>query len=266
MADLMDKIEITKLKEILEEKEMKFTAREIRELMDAELEKSPSEMNTDLVDLCATVLDSNAVSNETDDKPKPIKRKVKIWKILLVAAIIAMLGLVAIPVGASLIPGESSDKIIEFYSDYFKINLREDVPAPANSDLDDIVNQLILESLDTLLLPQILLGDEYSKSVVSQEDELMTTIYIDFSNAATGVSGNIGITQYNDENVMLANGSGNVPSDHKYFKQIKSGEADILIFGYDDTSYIKYIEGDTEYEILLIADFDTAVKIAESIK
>ena len=266
MADLLDKIDTFKLKEILEEKEMKFTKGDIISLMDAELEKAPAEMNTNLVDLCVAVLESNAVPNDAPNKPKPAKRKIKVGKILLVAAIIALLGLIAIPVGASLIPGETSDRIIEFYSDYFKINLREEVPSVANSDSDDIVNTLILESLDTLFLPEILLGDEYNRNVRSQEDDLMTTIYVDFSNASDGVSGSIMITQYKDENIMMANGSGNVPADHKYFKQIKVGETDVLVFGDDKDAYITYLAENTEYEIFINCDFDTAVKIAESIK
>lgn len=266
MADLLDKIDTFKLKEILEEKEMKFTKGDIICLMDAELEKAPAEMNTNLVDLCVAVLESNAVPNEAPNKPKPAKRKIKVGKILLVAAIIALLGLIAIPVGASLIPGESSDKIIAFYYDHFKIDLRNNVPEPANNNPDDIVNTLILESLDQLVLPQALLGDEYSKSVVSQEDDLMTTIYVDFSNESTGVSGKIGITQYKNKSNQLGNGIGSMPADHKYFKQIKVEEKDVLIFGYDEKIYIKYLDENTDYEIFINCDFETAVKIAESIK
>lgn len=265
MADLLDKIDTLKLKEILEEKEMKFTKGDIICLMDAELEKAPAEMNTNLVDLCVAVLESNAVPNEAPNKPKPAKRKIKVGKILLVAAVIALLGLIAIPVGAKLIPGESSDKIIAFYYDHFKIDLRNNVPEPSNNNPEDIVNTLILESLDQLVLPQALLGDEYSKSVVSQEDDLMTTIYVDFSNESTGISGSIMISQYKDENFLGA-GSGNMPGDHKYFKQIKVEELDVLIFGYDERIYIKYLDNNTEYEIFINCDFDTAVKIAESIK
>ncbi len=265
MADLLDKIDTLKLKEILEEKEMKFTKGDIISLMDAELEKAPAEMNTNLVDLCVAVLESNAVPNEAPNKTKPAKRKIKIGKILLVAAIIALLGLIAIPVGASLIPGETSDRIVEFYSDHFKIKLREEVPSVANSDSDNIVNQLILESLDTLVLPQELLGEKYDKSVRSHEDELMTTVFVDFSNEDTGVSGNIVVTQYKDEN-FPGIGTGNIPSDHKYFKQIRVEELDVLIFGYDEKSYIKYLDENTDYEIFINCDFETAVKIAESIK
>lgn len=266
MADLLDKIDTLKLKEILEEKEMKFTQGDIISLMDAELEKAPAEMNTNLVDLCVAVLESNAVPNDATNKPKPAKRKIKAGKILLVAAIIALLGLIAIPVGANLIPGESSDRIVEFYSDHFKIKLREEVPSVANSDSDNIVNQLILESLDTLVLPQELLGEKYDKSVRSQEDDLMTTIYVDFSNESTGVSGKIGITQYKNKSIQLGNGIGSMPADHKYFKQIKVEEKDVLIFGYDEKIYIKYLDENTDYEIFINCDFETAVKIAESIK
>lgn len=268
MADLMDKIDVLKLKEILEEKEMKFTVADINALMDAELEKSPEEMNTGLVDLCADVL--NEVYNNREKTPEkaPAKRKIKAKKLLLVAAVAALLSVIAIPAGARFMPSEAADKIVDFCYDHFKINLRseEDTTAPYMGE-SDLVNGLIVESLHTLKLPEALLGDEYEKTVKTQVSDFAEIIYIDFNDTDTQISGLAMITQYKNDKVEISNGVGNVPSDHKYFKQITVNDTDVLVFGYDEQIYIKYTSGNTEYEIsLLNTDFDTAVKFAESIK
>lgn len=266
MADLMDKIDILKLKEILEEKEMKFTIADINALMDSELEKSPEEMNTALVDLCADALNKAAEIHEKESKNVPAKRKVKVGKILLVAAVVALLCAVAIPVGARFMPSEASDAIIDFCYDHFKIDLRGELKPVEASEDNNLVNNLILESLHTLKLPEVLLSDEYEKSAYVQEDEHMTTIYVNVKNINSNVAGTIMISQYKNENIAIGNGVGNVSSMNKHFKQLFVNNIDVLVFGETEEMYIKYIDGNTEYEIILNIDFDTAVKIAESIK
>lgn len=266
MADLMDRIDILKLKEILEEKEMKFTIADINALMDSELEKSPEEMNTDLIDLCADALNKAAEIHEKESKNVTAKRKVKVGKILLIAAVVALLCAVAIPVGARFMPSEAADAVIDFCYDHFKIDLRgETKPAEASED-NNLVNNLILESLHTLKLPEVLLSDEYEKSARMQEDDLMTTIYVDLNAVDSQTSGSIMISQYKDSKIEIGNGVGNISSMYKYFTQLLVESIDVLVFGEDNEVYIKYIEQNTEYEIFLNCDFDTAVKIAESIK
>lgn len=268
MVDLMDKIDILKLKEILEEKEMKFTVADINALMDAELEKSPEEMNVDLVSLCADILNEVYNNSEKSSEKVPAKRKVKARKILLIAAIVAVLSVIAIPAGARFMPSEAADKIVDFCYDHFKIDLRGEDDTPAGSDGgNELVNNLILESLHTLKLPEVLLGDEYEKSVQTEENDLIETIYIDFSNVGTQISGSVMVTQYKNDKVEIGNGVSNIPNTHKNFKQLTIGETDVLIFSLDEKTYIKYIEGYTEYEIALLnTELETAVKIAESIK
>ena len=267
MADLMDKIDIRKLKEILEEEYMKFTVADINALMDAELEKSPEEMNTGLVDLCADVL--NEVYNNREKAPEkaPAKRKIKAKKLLLVAAVIAMLSVIAIPAGARFMPSEATDKIVDFCYDHFKINLRgeEETTAPYVGE-SELVNGLILESLHTLKLPEVLLGEEYEKTVKTQVSDFAEIIYIDFNNTDTQISGLAMITQYKNGEIERHNGVGNIPDTYKIFKQIEIAGTDVLVFADSDKSYIKYIDGNTEYEVVLYSNFDAAVKIAESIK
>lgn len=310
MADLMDKIEVQKLMKILDEKYIMFTVEDIRELMDAELEKPPAEMDTELIDLCISVIGNRystkgcvnpplsaeaeteidaaladlgivaAPSAEAEREPEAKaettepkaevttkKRKIKAGKILLVAAVVAVLCAVAVPVGARFVPSKAADKIVDFCHDHFKIDLRGEKEAKPASNDDGIMNNLILESLHTLKLPEVLLGDEYVKTARVEESDLMTTIYVNFSCYDTNLSGAIMITEYKDGYIGIGNGVGNVSNMYKYFKQLSVNGTDVLVFGENDKEiYIKYIDENTEYEIALSTDFDTAVKIAESIK
>lgn len=268
MADLMDKIDILKLKEILEEKEMKFTVADINALMDAELEKSPEEMNTGLVDLCADVLNEVYNNREKTHEKTPAKRKIKAKKLLLIAAIVAVLSVIAIPAGARLSTGEAADRIIEFCSDHFKIDLRGEEETSASYVGDsELVNGLILESLHTLKLPEVILSDEYEKAVRVEESDLVTNIYVNILNLETDISGTVIITQYKNDKVEISNGVSNIPNTHEIFKKLTIGETDVLIFVLNEKTFIKYIEGHTEYEIsLLNTEFETALEIAESIK
>lgn len=282
---MKNKIEITKelIEKILAEEEINFTYAELEEIMDAELEKTPEDMDVELVEICAEIL-ANELVPLTGEQPSPektmifpeeisaqsvlpsSKRKVKVGKILLIAAVVGLLCAVAIPAGARFMPSEAADKIIDFCYDHFKINLRGDEPDTASSGENDWVNNLILENLHTLKLPEILLSDEYEKSVRTQDEENIKVILVDISNSTSGISGNIMITQYKDKNVELHNGVGNVSNIYKYFEQTTINNTDILVFGETNEIYIKYIDKNTEFEIVLDTDFDTAMKIAESIK
>ncbi len=307
MADLMDRIEIQKLMKILEERDIMFTVEDIRELMDAELSKDPSEMDTELIDLCVAAIGNQyraggyinppmspeaeaeidsvlaelgiaAASEEPSEElaetaqtpapeqPPVQKRKFKAGKILLIAAVVALLSAVAVPAGARFLPSKTTDKIIDFCYDHFKIDLRGDKAATASADSGDLVNSLILESLHTLKLPEVLLSDEYEKSARVQETDLMTTIYVDFNSVSSETSGNMMISQYKDGNVELHNGIGNVSDLYKFFEQLTVNDIEVLVFGENSEIYIKYVYENTEYEVFLNCDFDTALLIAESIE
>ena len=194
------------------------------------------------------------------------KRKVKVGKILLIAAVVGLLCAVAITSGARFMPSEAADKIIDFCYDHFKIDLRGDESKVASSEKsDDLVNNLILENLDTFKLPAVLMTDDYTKDINVQKDDYITTVMIAVNNPLDGVQGTIGITQYNDGKAGVSNGIGNVSSMYKFFKQLSINNVDVLVFGKDGEVYIKYINKNTEYEIVLNTKFDVAVEIAESI-
>lgn len=281
----MNNIDKTLLSKILNEKGMMLTAKEIEEIMDAETAKPEEEMDTELVDLCATALvqkyypelknepeipmfcpweEETKQQEQKSAQPKK-KRLVSFKKVFLVAAVIVLVFAIAIPAGAALFNGGAANSIIEFCEDHFKINLKKDTTtSPAQNEL---VNQMILESLDSLMLPEELLSDEYQKSVTNViKDEYKNAIYISIINASNGITGNLVVTQYNDSNVETINGLGNVSEMHKYFEQLLINNIDVVVFGNDQQIYINYIDGNTGYEIMLNCDFETAVSIAETIK
>ena len=99
-----------------------------------------------------------------------------------------------------------------------------------------------------------------------QEDDFITNIYVDIENFKTDISGTIVITQYKNQNIEMINSVGNVSNIYEKFKQLQINDVEVLVFGNNGEFYIKYIYANTEYEIVLNTDFETAVKIAESIK
>ncbi|MBQ6931911.1 MAG: hypothetical protein IJN38_07265, partial [Clostridia bacterium] len=157
-----------------------------------------------------------------------------------------------------------SDGTVQFYDTFFKIALNKDEPTTAQGK--DSVNEMIVDNLDSFLLPEALRSDEYEKSARLTQDDYMTTIYIDVINNNQSISGMISITQYNDKDVDMTNGYGNIPDDaQKNFKQLTIDGKEIIVFGSDDVSYINYSDITTNYEITLFCDFDTMVSIAETI-
>ena len=282
------RIEITKemLEKYISDNCMEFTLEEVEALMDSEVEKPEDEMDTELVDMCAAILAKaynpdfkegkpaemyrpweaeNKNGAEVTESAKPDRKKIVPFKrILLVAAVLVVIFAVALPAGAKLFVGDDSNGIIKLYEDFFKINLNKDEPTTVSEN--DLVNQMILDSLNTLMLPQVLLSNEYDRTISSvKQDDDKTIIFVNLNCTKNDIKGNIMITQYKDVDHNMTNGYGSVPDTHREFKQLLIEDKEIIVFGNGDTSYINYSDGATNYEITLICDFDTMVSIAETI-
>lgn len=284
---MTDNVKITKekLEKFISDSSVELDLAEVEALMDAEVEKPEAEMDTELVDMCAVILakaynpgfeegkpaqmyrpweDEEAPATESVTEAKPGKKKtVPFRRILLVAAVLVLVFAVALPVGAKLFGNNASDGIVSFYSDFFKINLNKDEPTMASEN--DLVNQMILDSLNTLMLPEVLLSDEYEKEIHTEQSEYVTIIRVVVNNTEQDISGLITISQYKSAEHNMTNGFGNVSDMYRYFKQLTIDGKEIVVFSNGDTSYINYSDGATNYEISLGCDFDTMVSIAETI-
>lgn len=282
--------ELTKelLKEILEEKEENFTLEEIEQLMDSEVEKPEDEVDTELVDMCASILAKAYNPDFKEEKPaqmyrpwekeaapeskpeaatpeKPKKKVIPFKRVLVVAAAVVIIAVIALTAGATLFGKSDSQGVIEFYEDFFKISLNKDEPTTADIPANDAVSEMIINNLGNFMLPDVLRGDEYEKSARLEQKEFMTIFYIRLINSDENISGTIVITQYNDANHNMTNGQVNVSDVHRNFKQLTIDGKEIIVFGMGEESYINYSDGATNYQISLGCEFDTMVSIAETI-
>ncbi len=270
-----------KLLEILKTNSMTFTVKEIQEMMDEELNKNPEEMDTDLVDLCAEVLNKiyygnteNAVveNNNAQEKKKETKttsKRIKLRKIVLIAAIFMIITSIAIPVSAKYIHNEASDKIVQFFNSHFNFDLRSgNKNAIQHSDENiELIKVLKDAGFENIILPSCFLENNYSKEDIEISDEesyLNAEIDFEWQN---NIDGYIGITKHKTELTMFIIGHGNIGDQHNLAKQITVNGMDILIFSNDKESYIEYVDNNIEYSISLNnCNFEFAVEIAESLK
>ena len=286
---MTDNVKITKekLEKFISDNSVELDLAEVEALMDAEVEKPEAEMDTELVDMCAAILakaynpgfeegkpaqmycpweDKEVPATENTANAKTDKKKTVSFRrtVLVVAAVLAILFVVALPAGARLFVDGAPEGIVQFCSRVFKINLNKDEPTTANEN--DLVNQMVLDSLDTLMLPQVLLSDEYEKKIQTDQNEHMTNILVYLNNVDKSISGYVSITQYKSADHNMTNGQVNVSDEHNNYKQLTIDGKDIIVFGRDDESYINYSDGATNYQISLNCDFETMVSIAETIK
>lgn len=285
---MTDKIKITKelLEKFISDSSVELDLAEVEALMDAEVEKPEAEMDTELVDMCAAILakaynpgfvegkpsemyrpwedeKAPAAENMTEAKPGK-KRKVTVKHILIAAAVLVLIFAVALPAGAKLFDNDAPDGIIEFYADFFRINLNKDEPVVAREN--DAVSEMIINSLDSFMLPEVLRSDEYEKTARLVQESEITTFLIEVNNPVEGINGNIMITQYKNTEHNMTNGQVNVPeSSFRYFKELLINGKEIIVFGMGGESYINYTDGAINYQISLGCDFDTMVSIAETI-
>ncbi|MDE6767692.1 MAG: hypothetical protein K2J35_05815, partial [Eubacterium sp.] len=146
-----------KIIDVLNEKSMKFTRQEILDMMNAELQKEPGEMDTGLVELCIDVLDGKYVC--ADDAVKESEgpcetmyaKRLKLKKALLVAAIFAVVLAIAVPAGAKLVHIDATDGVVKYETGHFSINLNSD------EDIDEDIQDII----DSSVLPKMFISDDY---------------------------------------------------------------------------------------------------------
>ncbi len=108
------------LQEILQTESVSFSSEEIQQMLDEELEKSPEEMDTQLIDLCIDVLN---MQNAPDKKETKKHKNIGVKKILLIAAIIGIVAALAIPVGADIPAIESQGGIVNVLENFIRVNL-----------------------------------------------------------------------------------------------------------------------------------------------
>lgn len=269
---------------ILSEKSMPFSEKEIHEMLDAELEKDPAEMDTDFVDLCLDVLDGKygegyyVEDNDNDDnnngnadkdtdtdngaehkKDKPNKKKIKFGKALLIAAVVTATLACSITVGAKLVQINASDDTVTYNGDHFSIDLNG---KNTENTVEDIVQTLTQDGIENIVLPSAILNDDY---VIRDYNNSEYTTSFHFENRLSNIYGDIIINTY-DEKFSFSSGQFDINDEYYSVKEIELNNTNILVLQSDNLFTILYLINNNEYTITLHnCDSETAVEIAETI-
>lgn len=239
---------------ILEEDSMIFTEKELWEMIDEELAKDPSEMDTDLVDLCLDALDGKFDDEEIERINT--RKRLRPGKILLVAAVIVLILGISLPVCAKHLNLNTGKGVVHYTGDHFNVNM------VSSQNSVDVLSQLKNEDINAVI-PNELLKSEYSFDNYRIYDRQSYKTYaVDFENK--DIKGAITINNYVDNSEFLA-GKTFADEDFENFEEFSKNGNDILVFGDKETSYIYYVVDNIEYSIVLVCDYSTAYNIAETL-
>lgn len=250
------------LKKILTEKSVSFSEKELRNIIDEELKKDEKEMDVELIDQCLDLLNDSTKNNLKLKKKSLIKAK----RLLLIAVIAALLLCIAVPVGAKFINIDTTDNIVKYCIDHFKIDMSKE-NLNNYADTESLKNQ---NNLSKLILPTGLLQNEYTIKDFKNEKIRETLDNISFNIESGEINCCVIINNYNNVNNVneYENFAGKfiVPNDYNNFKQLEVNSLDVLVYGNDDVSSIYYCNEGSEYIISLSeCDFDNAVSLAKTL-
>lgn len=240
------------LYEILNSEYENLSSAEIEGILNEELDKSPEEMDTDLVELCLDALNSAG-----EKKLNKRRLRVRLSRILIAAVIFVLLIGIAIPVCAKYFSVSFSDGVVKFYDDCFSVDLSN------NDYVQDLDGNLEQDGIVDEKLPDMLFQPETKiSSYESEECDGITKIDFEFQN--TEIQGCVSIFSYEDKKDFIS-GFGKVSQKYKYVNEIDKGEYSILVFSDDKKSYLYYVYDGDEYTLFFNCDYETACKIAESL-
>ncbi len=255
----MDKNTLIK---ILQEKSMSFTEEEVRALVNDELEKDPSEMDTQLIDYCVNLLLENEGEKAADNsdsikESKQKTKKIKFSKTLLLIAVLIIIMAIAIPTGAKFVQINAKDDMVKYEKDHFSIELDG-----SEKSVDNIIAALENEGVENAVLPKALLGDDYEIYNLQKTDEKIS-MYFEDTNSK--INGNITIRSLKDEQKILY-GIGETSNIYSSVKQISSNGINVFLFEDNNKFLITYIDSNIEYVISLDhCTLDIATKISYTI-
>ncbi len=268
------------LLEALKKGSASFTLSEIEEMMNEELNKDPEKMDTELIDLCAEILDK-AYSEKENEKPNTISvskeneskkgKRIKFGKILLVAVIAAAILAVSIPVGGRFFHSDADEQIADYSGDHFHMDLQNgNMDAEKHSDANTpLIKALQDTGIQDVVIPAAFLTDPYSTEISSAyEDEYTIQDEIEFKNESEGFEGNIAITKYKDKDFLFAIGQADYSSRYDTVNQITVNGMDVLIFsGGDMDISVAYVDKDTDYSISFDENctLEQAIEIVKSL-
>ena len=263
------------LLKVFEAGSMPLTLEEIEMIMDEEMAKDPSEMDGDLVEACLDILTKATAGNNEKSEPEKNeddkgKKRIKLKKIFMFAAVIAVLLGLAVPVFGKYIRSEASESVVKYNANHFEVDLSGENNTAGNySDENiDIIKALNQNGIDNVILPAEILKDEYVKNISTlEENDLYISIVINFESKSNGFEGRIGITKHKTDNTEFTIGQVNTSSKYDSVKQLSLNGMNILVFSENEKSFINYVDSNCVYYIeLMNCGYDSAIEITKTLE
>lgn len=231
--------------------------RELRRMIDRELEKDSSQIDMNYIDTCFDLMEMHADGRIT------VRPRHKWLRAVIVAAVLAAVAVSAVSVSAHLfnfdIPSEIAHKISG--SAQIDPNLADADTSAAGYALtaSPVAKQLADLGISPVTLPRQLARGDIQSVCTIQSDSAMTSAQVLFE--ADGTAGDLTVTRYATANDW--EGKDRV-TDIESGKLVHANGLDILVLTRDDSCTLRYRDGNTEYDLYLECDQDTAVAFARS--
>lgn len=247
------------LKKILKTKQVKFSMAEVEQLMDAELEKDPEEIDTELVDLCLQILTSDSKDNHSE-KTLPKLKKFRYAKILIAAALAAVLLVLSLSATADKYDIDvSGNTIVQKFGKYFRIKIFEEREINLRESYPGV-------DLSENTLPDFLFEDN---CVIIDQKSLITNgdmhIRIEFTMKDSKMNGYVNV-DVPEEFSLERYHEINISTKYSRIKELNVNGIRVFVFSEDENCIIKYFTKDMLFDLhLLECEFEKAVEIANTI-
>ena len=252
-------------KRLIRDNDSVLSASEIEKILDAELEKNESEMDTELIEYCLDALNGEAESgSSTDNEQSSVKRRKIGLRGLIAAAIAAVMLIIGVvSVSAGKTDKNLLDNSVEVYDgcvtiDFAKTDSKADGYCLLNTEL---AKKLAENGIDNTTFPEAFASQDFKiVDVTSDGSENSPTVVVHY--------------EYKGKNGrLMVHNSGSVIGqqildyyDIKKITQISANGMSVYVMKQKRSSLITYRDGNISYNLILPVSYDLAVQIAKTIK
>lgn len=231
---------------IINSKSERLSQSEIEAIMDEELEKSPDEMDTDLIERCL-----DALTEKNSFQPKVKLRRSIFARIAVAAVVFSIIVLFSFPAGAKFFHANVPNGLVEFYGSYFNVDISN------NETIDDIEGKLRHNGIENPVLPRIvyLLDTEVSNYSYQTDSN---GLVVEFSITNSDINAQFVLKETENSFPVL-------PLDASNAKQVESGKIQAFVYSKGEDATISYVANDIQYDITLNCDLQSACEIATTL-
>jgi hypothetical protein len=247
------------IKTLLNDDKVYLSYAQLSKMIEEELNKPESEMNTDLIESCLDDIEKLEERKRIGIRPRGILKRT-----LVAAAIVIFIFALCTTVLAVGFHINVFSELVEFYNDHLAVRFdKYDKSAEEYKLLgSDLAKELSEYGITPVLLPEAILTEEFQITEIRcQREEYVTTVTVEFRRNEQ--KGYITISQFKLKDLM---GTNNIRNDYDDYQEIEAAGITVYVFSAAGESFSVYQDNLTQYAISWNADFKEAVALAKTIK